>query len=304
MKKWFSMRRKRKKRREKLIRPICCKKKSIISNHSLLEKNKIRFITQIFRWFRKDSYYYILSYFLKKKYIISNCDFIDLNIKIQKAGWKKLLLKLNYCMKDYKKLKKRSYSLNFRFFFTNIEDKKNKEITLDIKSSNLDIFNIFITTNAFYFDEFYNIINTLNSRTYQEKDDNDYMLEELNHVYSWSRLNKEICYDAYMPWYITKEIYCTQRQFKKKFEKKYNCIIKEKKLKSIFPLKNIKGHLVVSDKKEKNSKLLYWGTLLKNSNFNRKEDLFKEIRILIKRVNRIKKIKAALVYFFIELLDK
>jgi len=79
----------RKYRREKLkklIKPISCRKKSIISNYNLLEKNKIKFLTQLFRWFDKDSNYYRLNYFLKKKYIISNCDFINLSMKIQKAG--------------------------------------------------------------------------------------------------------------------------------------------------------------------------------------------------------------------------
>jgi hypothetical protein len=61
-------------------------------------------------------------------------------------------------MKDYKKLKRRSYSLNFKFFFINNET--NKEITLDIRGMGFDIFDIFITTNAAFFVDFYNIINT------------------------------------------------------------------------------------------------------------------------------------------------
>lgn len=87
---------------KKLIKPISCMKKSIISNFNLIEKNKLKFITQLFRWFRKDSRHYKINSFLKKKYIISNCDIIHLSVKIQKAGWKKLLLKLNYFLKDYK----------------------------------------------------------------------------------------------------------------------------------------------------------------------------------------------------------
>ena len=36
-------------KREKLKKPISCKKNSIISNHDLDEKNKIKFINQLFR---------------------------------------------------------------------------------------------------------------------------------------------------------------------------------------------------------------------------------------------------------------
>jgi hypothetical protein len=91
---------------------------------------------------------------------------------------------LNYHLKDYKILKRRSYSLNLKFFFLNIEDNKNKEITLDIKAKNFDIFNIFITTNSYYIDDFYNIINFLNSRKYKEKDENDNMLDKLTYIFS------------------------------------------------------------------------------------------------------------------------
>jgi len=51
-----------------------------------------------------------------------------------------------------------------------------------------------------------------------------------------------------MPWFLKKEDYCMDYQYKRKFERKYNCIIKEKKLKSIFPLKKVSGHLIVTDK--------------------------------------------------------
>jgi len=75
----------------------------------------------------------------------------------------------------------------------------NKEITLDINAKNFDIFSIFITTNTFYMEEFYYIINTLNGRMLIKKDENDYMLEDLKYIFSWNRLNKVICYDVYMP---------------------------------------------------------------------------------------------------------
>jgi hypothetical protein len=87
-------------------------------------------------------------------------------------------------MKDYNKLKRRSYSLNFKFFFININDNISKEITLDIRGLGFDTFDIFITTNSLFFDEFYNIINTLNSKVKKEKDENDIILEDLNYIYS------------------------------------------------------------------------------------------------------------------------
>jgi hypothetical protein len=108
-----------------------------------------------------------------------------------------------------------------------------------------------------------------------------------------------------MPWYLTKENYNMQKQYKRKNERKYYCTIVEKKFNSIFPLKNIIGHLVVADKNVKNKvDYIYWKTLLKNSYFTRKDDLLKELRILIRRINRIYKINSTLVYFFIENLDK
>jgi hypothetical protein len=93
-------------------------------------------------------------------------------------------LKLNYRLKDYKELKRRSYSLNFKFFFYDIDNYINKEITLDIKAKKFDMFDIFITTNSFYIGDFYSIIEVLNKRKYKEKDENDYMLKKLNYIFS------------------------------------------------------------------------------------------------------------------------
>lgn len=158
----------RKVKREKLTKPISCKKFSNIQNYNLNEKDKMRFITQLFRWFKKDSRHYKLSYFLKNNNYISNCDSLNLVVKIQKAGWKKLLLKLNYKLKDYDLLKRRSYSLVFIFFFNNVKDNKTKEITIDIQSDKYDKFQIFITTNGLFLKEFYNIINVLNKQNCED----------------------------------------------------------------------------------------------------------------------------------------
>lgn len=291
-------------KREKLEKPISCNKNSIISNNFLDEKNKIKFINLLFRWLKNDSRHYKMNYFLKKKYIISNYDIIYLSVKIQKAGWKKLLLCLKHHLKDYKELKRRSYSLTFLFFFLNIEDNKNKEITIDIKAKNYDIFNIFITLNSFFIEEFYNMINIYNKKLCKKKDFNDIILEELDYVFSWTRLDKIISYDVYMPWYLKKEEYCMDNQYKKKFERRYKCFIKEKKFKSIFPLKKVSGHLIVTDKTnmknyEDKEDLIFWKTIFHADLYKKKEDLFKVLKILLKRIKKDQKINPTIVYFFI-----
>lgn len=286
---------------KKLKKPISCKKHSLICNCVFSEKNKIRFVTQLFRWFRKDSKHYKVNYFLKEKDHISNCDLIYLSVKIQKAGWKKLLLKLNYHLKEYKHLKRRSYTLNFTFFFTNIEDNISKETTVDIISKTFDDFHVFVTTGSFFIDEFYNIINTLNKQKMKKKDKNDLILEDLDHVFSWNRSNIVISYDAYMPWYLTKENYIMRKEYKRKHERKYFCVIKEKKFKTIFPLKKVLGHIIVTQKDE-NDEYIYWKTFFKNQTFKKKEDLFKELKLLIKIINRRYKIDSTIVYFFLEIL--
>ena len=294
----------RKFKREKLKRLISCKKNSIISNHILDEKNKIKFINNLFRWLKKDSRHYKLNYFLKKKYIISNYDLIYLSVKIQKAGLKKLLLNLKYHLKNLKKLKKKSYSLNFVFFFLNIEDNKNKEVTVDIKAKKYDIFNIFITLNSFYVEDFYYVINEYNKNLRKKKKFNYIILEELDYIYSWNRLDKIISYDVYMPWFLKKEEYCTQYQYKRKSERKYNCIIKEKKLKSIFPLKKVSGHLIVTDKTnmknyEDKRGLIFWKTIFHSDLYKKKEDFFRVLKILLQRIKKEQNINPTIVYFYI-----
>jgi len=170
---------------DKLKKPISCKKKSIICNNALSEKNKIRFLTQLFRWFRKDSKYYKIKCNLKNKFIITDLDIINLSVKIQKAGFKNLLKKLNYCLIDYKTLKRRSYSLYFQFFFIDLKNIGDKQITLDIIGKKFDKYNIFITANGYYLKEFYNIINVLNKRDNEKKapDFNDDILDNIEYVY-------------------------------------------------------------------------------------------------------------------------
>ena len=128
-------------------------------------------------------------------------DEICLSVKIQKPGFKNLLLKLNYYLSDYKTLKRRSYSLYLKFFFINVEDVKNKEITLDIIGKKFDRYNIFITTNGFYLKEFYNIINVLNKRDNERKplDHNDILLDNIDYLFSISQFNIILYHEIYMP---------------------------------------------------------------------------------------------------------
>jgi hypothetical protein len=107
-----------------------------------------------------------------------------------------------------------------------------------------------------------------------------------------------------MPWYLKKEEYCTDTYYRRKFERKYKCIIKEKKFKSIFPLKKISGHLVVTDKTnmknyEDKADLIFWKTIFYSDLYKKKEDLFKVLKILLKRIKNEQNIDPTIVYFFI-----
>jgi len=93
-------------------------------------------------------------------------------------------------------------------------------------------------------------------------------------------------------------------QYKKKFERRYKCIIKEKKFKSIFPLKNVSGHLIVTDKTnmknyEDKEDLIFWKTIFHSDIYKKKEDLFKVLKILLKRIKKDQKINPTIVYFYI-----
>lgn len=144
----------------KMYRPLANRKNSSICNSMITDKNKVRFVTQIFRWFKKDHSNYKMDYFFREKYGISECDLLYLTCKTQKAAWKKLLLKLNYTFSDYKKIKRRSFSLSFVFFFVNLKE-KTKDLTIDIRSNKLDSYYIFITLNSFFLNDIFFIINTL-----------------------------------------------------------------------------------------------------------------------------------------------
>ena len=290
---------------DKLRKSISCQKKSIISNDLLSEKNKIRFMTQFFRWFKKDFKFYKMKYFIKKKSIISNLDTIDLCVKIQKAGFKNLLLKLNYYLSDYKTLKRRSYSLYFRFLFINVDNIKNKEITLDIRGQNFDKYNIFITTDGYYLEDFYFILNALNKRDNEKKkaDFNDDILYNIEHVYQWNRYNEILRCEAYMSWFLKRDDYYEFRASKFRREKKYNIIIKERKFTGIFPLKNIRGYLVVMDKKNVEIEdYKFFQEKFRLSYFKKQRDFFLELKDLVDYMNNKYQINSIIVYFYIEYL--
>jgi len=84
---------------------------------------------------------------------IMDGDIIHVTCQTQKAGWKKLLSRLNFRIMDYKILKRRKYCLSFIFYFTNISS-IDKNIMLDINCNEFDCFNILIVTNGCYINDF------------------------------------------------------------------------------------------------------------------------------------------------------
>lgn len=300
----------RKYKNEKLIKlkkPISFLKHSIICNHVLTEKNKIRFLLQIFRWYKKSNTHYKVEFYLKKKKYITDLDYINLSVKIQKAGLKKLLLKLGYHLKDYKNLKRRIYSLNFYFFFIdthkmhiNEKKKKNtdlKNITVDINVNNFDILNVFITTNSYYFDEFYYIINTWKSYKKKEEDEYDLLFNKLEYIFSIQRSYKTIAYELYFPWHLNKDHY--YEILHRKSERKFKAFINEKKLHRIFPLKNVQGTFYVKDKNNLTADKI-WIILIKSNTFKKKQDLFNFLKVLIEQCNKQVKIEPMPIYLYIE----
>jgi hypothetical protein len=82
--------------------------------------------------------------------IINNGDIIYLYSRIKKAGFRKLLLRCDYELMDYKILKNRKYGIYFIFLFLNIENISDKNISLEIKSKNEDIFSILVKVVYLY----------------------------------------------------------------------------------------------------------------------------------------------------------
>ena len=292
-------------RLDKLKKSISCQKKSIICNSSLSEKNKIRFLTQLFRWFKKDSKYYKVKCHFKKKWEITDFDIMYLSVKIQKAGFNNLLKKLNYRFSDYKILKRRSYSLFFKIFFIDLKNIENKEITLDIVGKKFDKYNIFITTNGYYLKEFYNIINVLYKRENEKKDPdfNDDILDNIEYIYQWNKYKEELLCEIYMPWFLSRDEYYVYIASRFRKERKYNIIIKERKFTAIFPLKNVRGYIVVMDKEKVNDKdYIFFEEIFRLNYFKKQRDLFFELKELIEIINKKYNINSIIVYLYIEYL--
>jgi len=140
----------------KLYRPFVILFPSSICNQYFSEKNKIRFIKQVFRWFYKGTKGFKVEPHLKHgmfKCQIVDGDIIHVTCQSQKAGWKKLLSRLNFQIADYKILKRRKYSLAFTFLFSEMKS-IDKQIYLDINCTEFDCYNIFIITNSCYLNDF------------------------------------------------------------------------------------------------------------------------------------------------------
>jgi len=142
-------------------RPFAILYMNKICNCYFSQKNKIRFIQQFFRWFIKAPEGFKIQSFLKNPYTYKDLictlhdgDIIRLGCKSFKAGWKKLLSKLNYEIIDYEPLRqRRKYSLDFIFFFSNVHLKKN-DIMIDITCTKYNYYQIFIVIDGSFFNSF------------------------------------------------------------------------------------------------------------------------------------------------------
>jgi hypothetical protein len=142
----------------KLYRPFSILLESNLCNDAIIDKNKIRLLKQLFRWFYKSRWGFRIDYKMEMDNIINNGDIIYLYSRIKKAGFRKLLLRCDYELMDYKILKNRKYGIYFTFLFLNIENISDKNISLEIKSKNEDIFNILIIVGGYYLKDFYNLL--------------------------------------------------------------------------------------------------------------------------------------------------
>jgi len=91
------------------------------------------------------------------------------------------------------------------------------------------------------------------------------------------------------------------KRFRK--ERKYNIIIKERKFSGIFPLKNVRGYIVVMEKEKAESiDYVFFKENFKLSYFKKQRDLFLELKELVEIINLKHNINSIIVYFYIEYL--
>lgn len=147
----------------KLNRPLVVIFNTFLCNYKIkdnkidIEKAKINFLQQVFRLFYKDSLGFSVDSFFKNGLLceIQKGDFVRLVCHSTKSIIRKLLLKLNYEIDDYKLLKRRKYTLIFIFYVSHTDNSlnkltKNKNVTLDIITQIHDTFQFFITLGDFY----------------------------------------------------------------------------------------------------------------------------------------------------------
>lgn len=116
-------------------------------------KAKISFLQLVIRLFYKDCLGFRIKGFFKnhKSCKLAEGDVINLVCHATKAVLRKLLLRLNYVIDDYKLIKRRKYTLNFTFYIIKSEDSiKMKEVDLDIVCNENDNFSFFVIVSSFY----------------------------------------------------------------------------------------------------------------------------------------------------------
>lgn len=159
----------RKKKLAKLNRPLVIIFNSFLCNPKFSEKFKISFLQQVIRLFYKDSLGFRVDAFFKNniKCDIQEGDYIRLVCSSTKAIIRKLLLKLNYVLDDYKLLKRRKYTLIFTFYFcgwsnnilnNNNYSNYNKSLTLDVSTEITDTFHFFMNVDLYYMNDFIQLL--------------------------------------------------------------------------------------------------------------------------------------------------
>jgi hypothetical protein len=106
-----------------------------------------------------------------------------------------------------------------------------------------------------------------------------------------------------MPWFYKRDDYYVLMAKRFKKEKKYNIIIKERKFSGIFPLKNVRGYIVVMEKEKVDSEdYVFFEEKFRSNYFRKQRDFFLELKELVNIINLKNNINSIIVYFYIEYL--
>lgn len=143
----------RNKKLRKLIRPLAIFFQTKMCDEYFTQKAKISFLQQLFRLFYRDSLGFRVVGFFKNgpKCKLVDGDYIHLVCHAGKSIIKKLLSRLKYEWDDYKKIKRRKYTLIITFCICNkVIENSIKNITLNIEGGAHDMLKIFITLNSYY----------------------------------------------------------------------------------------------------------------------------------------------------------